>query len=208
MDNREQNKTNKKIMIYSVLLSLPGPIVTGIPAFVSLSSTQIADFIRRTAELIPLIVSLIIYIKLDNKIEVNENDKNKLHKIANKTVTWSMFISAMSMLTLGIMRLFFYNSNGKVGSGLIIAILGLMTNFGFWLKYKKILKEKYDSIIEGQYKVYTAKSSIDLCVVIALTCVFLFTTSHITKYIDSFGCIIVSIYLFYSAFEKRTMIKK
>ena len=46
-------KSGKKTLLWSVLMSSAGPIVVGAGLIVGQSSTQLADFIRRSAELLP-----------------------------------------------------------------------------------------------------------------------------------------------------------
>ena len=54
-------KSGKKTLLWSVLMSSAGPIVVGAGLIVGQSSTQLADFIRRSAELLGIILSFIIY---------------------------------------------------------------------------------------------------------------------------------------------------
>lgn len=55
-------------------MSSPGPLVVGLGLLAGRSSTQIADFVRRSSELLAIIMSFVIY-KITNK---NENfDENK-----------------------------------------------------------------------------------------------------------------------------------
>lgn len=55
------HKSGERTLLASVVLSSPGPVVVGIGLFLGKSSTQLADFIRRSAELIAIIVSWAIY---------------------------------------------------------------------------------------------------------------------------------------------------
>ena len=54
--NRSGN-TGQRTLLAAMLLSLPGPLVLGAGLLLGRSSTQLADFIRRTAELGAIIVS-------------------------------------------------------------------------------------------------------------------------------------------------------
>ena len=44
-----KSKSGERTLLASVLMSSPGPIVVGTALFFGRSSTQFADFIRRTA---------------------------------------------------------------------------------------------------------------------------------------------------------------
>ncbi|MFA5523252.1 MAG: cation transporter [Tissierellales bacterium] len=196
--NKKQSSKGEKTMLTSLLLSAPGPIVTGIPAIVSLSATQIADFLRRSAELVALFVSWWIYRKLQRNTVSDETYRSCMEGIANWTVIGAMFCSGLAMFVVGVARLFVYEASGNVIIGLIVAFLGLLTNSWFWWRYSNMLDEDFDPVIAGQQKLYRAKSCVDLCVVIALTSVAVAPHHPVTKYIDALGCIIVAFYLVYN----------
>ena len=112
-----------------------------------------------------------------------------------------LFRSGVAMLVVGISRLFIYKISGSVIIGLLIAVLGLLVNAWFWWRYSSIIREKFDSIIAGQQKLYRAKVFVDIAVVAALASVVIAPNHPAIKYIDAVGCIMVSIYLLYSGFD-------
>jgi divalent metal cation (Fe/Co/Zn/Cd) transporter len=199
--DKNQSSKREKTMLISLLLSAPGPIVTGIPAITSLSATQIADFLRRTAELVALFVSWWIYRKLQRDIASDNAYRPRMEQRANLVVAGAMICSGVAMLIVGVTRLFFYKANGNVIMGLIIAALGLLTNTWFWLRYTRMTRELFDPVIEGQQKLYRAKSCVDLGVVVALTSVAVAPSHPATQYIDASGCIIVACYLLYNGVD-------
>lgn len=69
-------KTGTKTLFMSVVMSAPGPLIIGLGLLVGKSSTQIADFIRRSAELLGIIMAYIIY-KITTKDEVCDTDRKK-----------------------------------------------------------------------------------------------------------------------------------
>ena len=167
--NEYESSNREKVMLMSLVLSAPGPIVTGIPAVLSHSATQIADFLRRTSELVALFVSWWIYRKLKHSVKSDDTYRNHMERIANLTVFGAMMCSGIAMFIVGVFRFFIYKANGNVVLGLIIAILGVITNLWFWWRYRNMIREKYNSVIAGQEKLYRAKASVDICVVSALT---------------------------------------
>ncbi|SHI89202.1 cation transporter [Lutispora thermophila] len=199
--NKNQSINREKVMLMSLLLSAPGPIVTGIPAILSHSATQIADFLRRTAELVALFVSWWIYRKHHHNQVYENKYRNHMEHIANLSVSEAMICSGMAMIVVGVFRLFIYNANGNVIMGLIIAALGLLTNSWFWWLYRKMTQEKYNQVIAGQEKLYRAKTCVDLCVVTALTSVAIAPNHPATQYIDAIGCVIVAFYLLYNGVD-------
>ena len=196
--NKKQSTKGEKTLLISLLLSAPGAIATGIPAITSHSATQIADFLRRSAELIALFVSWWVYHKLQRSIEPDDAYRARMERLANLTVALAMICSGTAMLVVGVTRLFVHRASGNVIMGLIIAVLGVLTNVWFWWRYSHMAREGFNSVIAGQQKLYRAKSSVDLCVVIALTTVVVAPGHPVTRYVDAFGCIIVAGYLLYN----------
>ena len=196
--NKNESSKGEKTMLISLLLSAPGPILTCIAAITSHSATQIADFLRRTAELGALFAAWWIYRKLHRSIDYDDIYRSRLERIANMTVAGAMMCSGIAMFIVGVARLFVYETSGNVIMGFIIAVLGLLTNAWFWLRYGKMNKEQFNSVIEGQQKLYRAKTCVDFGVVIALTSVLLAPHHPATQYVDALGCIIVAFYLLYN----------
>lgn len=188
-----KSKSGERTLLASVVMSSPGPIVVGVALFLGRSSTQLADFIRRTAELIAIIVSWIVFRILQNKDELDIARKNELERIANICVGATMCLSGPVILFVAL-----FSSNtgkGNVIPGLVIAVLGIIANSWFWLRYRKLNQENANTIYAVQSKLYRAKSLVDVCVAIALTTVAIAPGAAITRYVDLIGSIIVSVYL-------------
>jgi len=189
-------KSGQRTLLASVLLSSPGPIVVGIALFFGRSSTQLADFIRRTAELGAIIVSWLVYSILHKGGEPDPVRKERLERIANACVGVAMCLSGLAMLIIAI-----FSSHGEKGNvipGLVIAILGVTTNCWFWLRYRKLDREKPNAILAVQSKLYRAKTLVDAFITIALLVVAIAPEAFITPYVDMVGSMIVAIYLIFS----------
>ena len=65
-----EKKSGYRTLLLSVLMSSYGPVILGLGLRVGHSSTQIADFTRRTAELSALIVAFIIYAVTNKRQEL------------------------------------------------------------------------------------------------------------------------------------------
>lgn len=188
-----KNKAGERTLLTSVLLSSPGPIVIGIGLFVGRSSTQIADFIRRTSELAAIIVSWIVYRLLENDTEPDPVRREKLERTANSLVGVAMCLSGVAMLFVA---LFSSNTDkGNVIPGLIIALLGVIANTLLWLRYRKLNREGPNAILAVQSRLYRTKSLVDVCVTIALTIVAIAPASTAARIFDLVGSIIVALYL-------------
>lgn len=188
-----KNKSGERTLLASVVLSSPGPIVLGIGLFLGKSSTQLADFIRRTAELVAIIVSWVIC-RVTHKItKYDENDRLRLERIANNCVGTAMCLSGIVMLLVAL----FYPSieKGNVIPSLVISILGLTTNTWFWLRYRRLNKVKPNSILAIQSRLYSAKAVVDTCVTTALLVVAIFPGSSAAYFMDIAGSAVVAVYL-------------
>ena len=139
------NKSGKKTLLLSVIMSSPGPLVVGLGLLVGQSSTQLADFVRRSIELLAIILSFVVYCISTKDDNVDTIKKEKYEKGTNIFVSSAMMISGIIMLILAIT-----SSNvekGNVIPGLIIALLGFIANSYFWFKYLKLAKETNNNIL-------------------------------------------------------------
>jgi divalent metal cation (Fe/Co/Zn/Cd) transporter len=195
---KAQAAKRERTLLIAFLLSLPGPLVTGVAALSSHSATQLADFIRRTVELVALFLSWWVFRKIQRNPALGEADRLRLERMAGLSVAGAMICSGVVMLLVAISRLGVYEPGGRVTLGLIIAILGLLTNGWFWRRYTILTREHYSSVIAAQQKLYRAKACVDLCVVAALTAVAVAPTHPMTRYIDVLGSIVVAGYLMWS----------
>lgn len=187
-----KNKSGSRTMLMSVLMSAPGPIVVGIGLFMGKSSTQLADFIRRSAELMAIIVAFITY-QFTNKPSMDTAQKQLLERRSNLFVGIAMCVSGISMLLIA---LFSKNTEqGNVIPGLCIALLGVVANTIFWFRYKKLETAQNNTILLVQSRLYRAKSLVDICVTTALFVVLFLPGSTIAFYFDRIGSAVVSVYL-------------
>ena len=188
-----QKKSGTKTLFMSVVMSAPGPLIIGLGLLIGRSSTQIADFVRRSAELLGIIMAYVVY-KITTKDGVyNNEEKERLEKISNVFVGAMMCLGGILMLLLA-----FKNNTTEKGNaipGLVIALLGVVANTLFWRKYTKLNKAEPNAIIAVQARLYRAKSLVDSCVSIALLSVVFFPNSQISYYLDFGGTVVVAIYL-------------
>ena len=186
-------KSGGRTLLWSVIMSAPGPLVVGLGLLVGQSSTQLADFVRRSSELLGIIMAFVIY-KITTKDGVcDEAKKEKLERMSN------IFVGAMMCLGGSIMLILAFVSEnsdkGNVIPGLSIAVMGVVANTIFWSKYTKLNKAEPNAILAVQARLYRAKSLVDICVTIVLFSVLLLPNSEVSYYIDMIGSAIVAIYL-------------
>lgn len=195
---RKNKSKGEKTLFSSLLLSAPGPIVTGISVLLSFSTTQIADFLRRTTELVAIVVAWWVYRKLQRSDEINDIEQARLERLANQYTGGAMACSGVMLFIIAVLQMRSYEPSGNVTMGLVIAVLGVLVNTWFWLRYRTLNREKYDAVIAVQQKLYRAKSCVDFCVVVALTSVAIAPVHPATKYIDILGSIIIAGYLLWN----------
>ncbi|MBQ8012459.1 MAG: cation transporter [Oscillospiraceae bacterium] len=188
---KTQNK-GSKTMLMSILMSSPGPLIVGYGMLVGKSSTQIADFVRRTAELIALIVAYITF-RMTGQSGMDAERKRTLERRSNLFVGSAMCFSGISMLLLVLLS--GKTEQGNVIPGLAVALMGVIANTIFWLRYKKLGREQNNSILLVQSRLYRAKSLVDLCVTTALLVVLAAPGSAAADCFDKFGSAAVAVYL-------------
>lgn len=189
-------KTGKKTLLMSVIMSAPGPLIIGLGLLEGQSTTQIADFVRRSVELLSIILSYVVYCITTKAHQTDDAHKERLEYYTNVFVSLAMIVSGAIMLIL----VFFSNKSekGNVVPGLLIAVLGMIANTLFWRKYAKLSRIIKNAILLVQSKLYRAKSFVDISVTIALLVVLLLPTSPAALWFDAIGTISVSCYLMYS----------
>lgn len=194
----EQVKSREKTLLFALLLSMWAPIATGIAVLMSRSSTQVADFCRRSVELAALFVSWSVFRYIYRR-EPAPEVRVRLERAAGLCVAAALGSSGVIMLVLAGYR--FSTSflpGGNVYPGLAIAVLGVITNSWFWRRYTFLNREHPNSIIDAQRRLYRAKAFVDICVICALSSVALFPSRFITRYVDLTGTVVVSVYLIWS----------
>lgn len=186
-------KSGSRTLLWSVIMSSPGPLVVGLGLMAGRSSTQIADFVRRSAELLAIIMSFVIYKITTKDGTCHEEKKAKLERISNTFVGTMMCIGGSFMIMLALMSE--TTDKGNVIPGLAIAVMGVIANTIFWRKYTRLNKAEPNAILAVQARLYRAKSLVDSCVTIALLSVAIAPESMVSVWLDFIGSIIVALYL-------------
>lgn len=188
-----KSRSGERTLLASVVLSSPGPVVVGIGLLLGRSSTQLADFIRRTAELVAIIVSWVIFRITNKGAEFDAARKARLERIANRCVGAAMCLGGTAMIIVALVSE--SGEKGNVIPGLVIAILGVTTNCWFWLRYRMLDRAHANAILAAQSQLYRAKTLVDACVTAALATVAVAPASAAAVYMDNAGSIVVAGYL-------------
>ena len=193
--SKNNAKSGSRTLLLSVLMSAPGPLVVGLGLLAGRSSTQIADFVRRSAELLAIIMSFVVYRMTAGDDACDEVRREKLERRSNAFVGAMMCLGGIFMVLLAFIS--GSEDKGNVVPGLIIAILGVIFNTGFWIKYTRLNNAEPNAILQVQSRLYRAKSLVDSCVTLALLSVLIAPTSPVSYWLDFIGSLIVAVYLIY-----------
>lgn len=196
--SKEQTSSRAKTLLTALLLSAPGPLVTGYALLTSHSTTQLADFLRRGVELVAIFISWWVFRRIQQNAARGEAYQTRLEQAAGLSTAGAMVCSGVVLLAVALSRWSVFEPGGNVIMGLVIAILGVLTNGWFWWRYTALTREQYSTVIAAQQQLYRAKTSVDLCVVTALAAVAIAPAHPATPYVDLLGSILVAIYLLWS----------
>lgn len=192
----ENKKSGSKTLLMSVLMSAPGPLIIGLGLMSGRSATQIADFVRRSAELMGIIMAYITFLMTSRMSDDNKEGKARIERISNIFVGSMMCLGGAIMLALALLP--GQEASGSVVTGLVIALLGVVANTIFWRRYTRLNKESPNPIIAVQARLYRAKSFVDICVSTALIAVMLMPGSGVAMWLDRIGSAVVALYLAYT----------
>ena len=188
-----EKKSGAKTLLMSIVMSAPGPLVVGLGLLSGRSSTQIADFVRRSAELLAIIMSFVVYTLIAKDQSSDVAKHRRLEQRSNIFVGLMMCIGGAIMAVLALV----INSNdkGNVAPGLAIAVLGVIANSLFWIKYTRLNRAEQNAILAVQSRLYRAKTLVDFSVTVALTTVLIAPKSTLAFWLDMIGSLVVAVYL-------------
>ena len=191
-----RKRSGSRTLLMSVLTSAPGPLVVGLGLLAGRSSTQLADFFRRSAELLAIIAAFVTYRLAGDADPVR---KAQLERRSNLLVGALMCLSGVLMLALALFAP--SEDKGNVIPGLAIAVMGVIANCIFWRRYSRLSRQEGDAILLVQSRLYRAKTLVDSCVTAALTAVLLLPGSPLAARLDTLGSAVVSLYLLWSGIQ-------
>lgn len=185
-----------RTLLASVLLSAPGPLVLGLGLVVGQSTTQIADFVRRTVELAATLVSLWVFRSIKG-LPPSDERRIRLERRVDFYVGMAMLISALAMAYLTVIGLIYQVEKGNVIPALIIAVLGVISNGIMAVNYRAANAKAPSGILKAQGALYRTKTLVDGCVSCALIIV-IFSGGMVRTWADFAGGMIVTMVLLYN----------
>ena len=197
-------KSGIKTFIFAIIMSAPTPLIIGLSFLIGRSSTQIANFIRKTMEFLAILISFVVYLITQSKGFNDDVKKQSLERQSNRFVGLMMTLCGVVMLVITF--LIKHEDNGNVLPVLAITVYGGAINLMFWIRYSRLNKATRNGILAVQVRLYRAKTMIDASVVIALLPVFIVPESTLSYWFDIVGSVIVALYLIWSGV--RTIYKQ
>ena len=186
------NRSGSRTLLMSVLMSAPGPLIVGLGLMAGRSATQLADFIRRSAELLAIIASYIVY-RLTGAEPEDSLRRLRLERGVNLFVGAAMCVSGGAMLLIAVLS--GDTETGNVIPGLTIAVLGVIANTIFFFRYRQLSRLEHSAVLAVQSRLYGAKSLVDTCVTAALLTVAMVPGSSAAYWLDKVGSVVVALYL-------------
>ena len=187
----KQQRSGSRTLLWSVIMSAPGPLIVGLGLLSGKSATQAADFLRRSAELLGILMAYITY-QLTSR-EGEEEKKARMERFSNLFVGAMMCLGGSIMLLLAVVS--GNTEKGNVIPGLSIALLGVIANTLFWRKYTRLNKAEPNPILAVQARLYRAKSLVDGCVTVVLLSVAAAPGAGFSQWLDRIGSAVVALYL-------------
>ena len=196
MNNRT---SGGRTLLLSVLMSAPGPLILGLGLLEGHSSTQIADFVRRSAELLAIIMAYATYLVTTRDSMTDPNRRARVERFSNLFVGAMMCLGGSLMLVLALLA--DSEDKGNVIPALAIAVMGVVANTLFWRKYARLNRAEPNPILAVQVRLYRAKSLVDGCVTLALLSVLLLPDSPASAWLDRMGSAVVAVYLVFCGMQ-------
>ena len=186
------------MLFWSIIISAPGPLAVGLSLIAGRSSTQIANFVRRSAELLAIIMAFVVYTMVQ-KDGVCDEKRKMLERRSNTCLAGAI----MALLSLTMENV----DKGDVVPGFVVAILGAVSNLFLWLRYLHLANAEPNAILTVQARLYRAKTLVDTSVTVALLSVLIAPQSAVSYWLDFVGTLVVALYLLWcgvqTVYEER-----
>ncbi|MFO8060667.1 MAG: cation transporter [Bacillota bacterium] len=180
------------------LISLTAPLATAAAFLLGRSAVQLADFLRRTAELLALFLAWYILRKVAGG-QQNGRQYVRLENLSSLITAAVMFISFALVTYSSVSRFLHPVPLGWVAPGLVIPIGGVMVNGWFWRRGSLLARAESTPIIESQWRLCRSKTILDACVFITLLLALILGDSPWAQRSDLIGSLVIGVFLLVSS---------
>ena len=127
VDIAQKNKSAKKTLLMSIIMGIIGPTTVGLGLLVGQSSTQFADFVRRSIEFLAIVISYVVYSITTKENNTDEIKKQKYEKATDIFVSIAMILSGIIMTVLAL-----YSGNEENGNMGLVKNSSTLTGGAFY----------------------------------------------------------------------------
>jgi cation diffusion facilitator family transporter len=186
------------IAVGTTFLSL---LPTAFVAFISTSTTLLADLLRCVGEFFAILVSWLVLRRMSSGDSKRFNyGYGKLEQLGGIAVAAALFLTFLVSLFSGIRGLISPQQVENAQLGFFFAGLSVVGN-GFMWAMNYITDSKQPSpIAESQWRLFRAKTCATLVVMVSLATALHASNSFLKLYIDPIGTIALSVFMLWQAY--------
>lgn len=194
--------SKERLVSFAVLSTFLSLLPTAYAAFISNSTTLLADLLRCSAEFAAILLSWFIL----RKVAKGETSRfnygfGKLEQLACVAVAASLFGTFLLAFVLGIRRIIAPETVVNAEFGLALALLSVLGNGLLWgLNYISFSKTS-SPVADAQWRLFRAKTLATVVVGCSLGGALFFPTHFWSTYIDGVGSIGLSLFMLWSAYS-------
>lgn len=198
----DELRSRERTLAWAVALSAWAPLATAAAWVLGRSTTQAAEAVRRSVELVALVVAWWVVRRARRCPDEPAAARARAERVAVVCVTAALAVSAVAIGAWAIVRVAAPAGTGDVRLGLAIAALGLLVNLAFWRRYAAFERARPHPVIGAQRRLYGAKAWVDAAVVVALATVAVAPGSRGAHLVDVGGSLAVAAYLAVTALRR------
>ena len=196
----ERERTVFHSLIIDFLLWIPDIFA----AIFSGSITLFADVLKCGNEILATFIAWLMLRKMNRGATgIYDYGMGKLETLTSIITGGVMFISLILVFFTAVQRIIFpvlLHPHG-LGVGIVLMIIGVLTNTRLWLKNHRIAKAGHSPIMEAQWRLFRTKAFSDLSVLLSLVLSLCLAGYPWSPYIDPIASFIIVAFLLYSGYS-------
>lgn len=177
------------------MLSAWAPAALAVALFLGPSTVLIADFLRRTSELLVLFMSWRVFRRIAHSPSRPLEDFDASERRMSLGVALVLAISTCVILLAAGIRLYQGAEVGWIVPGLVIACAGGGVNLWLWRRNRRLAKQEPSPLIDAQWRFYRSKTLADICVVVTLISGAMLRSTAFSPIVDALGATIIALFL-------------
>ena len=183
------------------LISLTAPVATAIAFTLGGTTVQLADFFRRSAELLGLFAPWWVLRRIQSTTapSLEPEAVRQMEHRAALGVGVVMVLSATFIIVSALLRLTDPPPTGLVAPGLVVPLGGMAVNGWFWRRGSLLARQRPTPLVESQWRLCRAKAILDGVVFITLLTALLPAAADLAHYVDAAGALGIAVFLLISA---------